>query len=530
MRVSIQTKIIVLILSLLTFITVILSGFFAYMEFRDIEDRLGDKALSTATYVAGSPVVQEAFRSPEPSSTLQPYAERIREQAGAEFVVIGNESGIRYAHPDEWKIGRHMVGGDNARALQHGESYISRAEGTLGPSLRGKTPVRNDNGDIIGIISVGFLIEDLRSTVLQRLGILGLLAFLAIGIGTVGAVFLSRSIKNDMYGLEPYQIADLYETRQSTLKAIREGIIAIDTDGKITTMNDSAVDMLGLKSNAEGVPITSILPNSVMKRVLQHGEPEFNQELSMNGKLFIVNREPIYHKNTIAGVVATFRDKTEMMEMANTLSDIKKYSDDLRSQNHEFSNKLYALAGYLHLGKTKEAVQLIEEETVNQEKQASILFHQIKDSVVQAILTGKAGRASEKKVDFQIDETSQLDPLPPHISQSHLISILGNIIDNALEAVSHQDASVVSFFVTDLGRDIVFEVSDNGPGLQVDVTDMLEKGFTTKEGIQKRGYGLAIIQETVHDLGGMMEIENGIEKGAVCTVYIPKEEGSATKP
>ncbi|MFZ4453307.1 ATP-binding protein [Salibacterium aidingense] len=524
MQVSIQTKIIILIFTLLTFVTVVLSGFFAYLESQDIEDTLGDKALSTATYVAGSPVVREAFASENPSSVLQPYAERIREQSGAEFVVIGDENGIRYAHPDEWKIGEHMVGGDNARALENGESYISQAEGTLGPSLRGKTPVRNDAGDIVGIISVGFLIEDLRATVVQRLGILGLLALFAIGIGTVGAVFLSRSIKKDMYGLEPFQIANLYEVRQATLKAIREGIIAIDTKSTITMVNDSAIDMLGFQENVEGSLVTDILPNSVMERVLQHGEPEFNQEFSMNGKLFIVNREPIYHKDTIAGVVSTFRDKTEMMDMANTLSDIKKYSDDLRSQNHEFSNKLYALAGYLHLGKIEEAIQLIEEETVNQERQTSVLFHQIKDSAVQAILTGKAGRASERKIEFNIDEASQLDPLPEHISQTQLISILGNVIDNAMDASLQHPAPSVSFFVTDLGNDIIFEVTDNGNGLPADLPDLMEKGFSTKTGEHKRGYGLAIIRETVEDLGGMIEFHNREEGGTVFSIYIPKNK------
>ncbi|RSL32473.1 sensor histidine kinase [Salibacterium salarium] len=522
MRVSIQTKIIILILVLITLVTVVLSGFFAYIESQDIEETLGDKALSTATYVAGAPTVQEAFNTENPSNILQPYAERIREQSGAEFVVIGDKNGVRYAHPDEWKIGKHMVGGDNDRALLNGESYISQAEGTLGPSLRGKAPVRDEDGNIVGIISVGFLIEDLRATIFQRIGMLALLALTAIGLSTIGAVLLSKSIKKDMYGLEPIQIATLYQERQATLKAIPEGIIAIDTNAKITMINNSAKEMLEFDKNVQGTPVKDILPNSVMERVLQHGQPEFNQELSMNGKLFIVNREPIFDDNRIVGVVATFRDKTEMMEMANTLSDIKKYSDDLRSQNHEYSNKLYALAGYLHLGRINDAISLINEETMIQKRQTTVLFHQIKDTAVQAILTGKSGRASERKIHFEIDETSQLEPLPAHISQTQLISILGNVIDNAMDASLHNEDPTVSFFVTDMGNDIIFEITDNGPGLPTDLTAMMEKGFSTKHGQNERGYGLAIIRDTIEELDGMLEFETIEEGGAVFSVYLPK--------
>ncbi|WP_158734931.1 sensor histidine kinase [Alteribacillus sp. YIM 98480] len=526
MHVTIQTKIILLILSLIIFVTFTLSGFFAYLESTDIEDSLGDKALSTATYVAGAPTVRDAFQTDNPPSILQPYAERIREQSGAEFVVIGNDNGIRYAHPDEWKIGEEMVGGDNNRALLNGESYVSQAEGTLGPSLRGKAPIRDENGSIIGVVSVGFLIEDLRATILERLSELGLLALSAIVIGTLGAVLLSKSIRKDMYGLEPYQIASLFRERQTILSAIREGIIAINKDGFITMINHSAREMLDFHDPVEGRAIKEILPTSVMERVLEHGRPEYNQELSLKGRVFIINRQPIYDNEEIAGVVSTFRDKTEMMEMANTLSDIKRYSDDLRSQNHEYTNKLYALSGYLHLGQTKEAIQLIEEETMNQDKQTAVIFSQIKDTTVQAVLAGKSGRASEMKIKFEVDSNSQLEPLPEHISQTKIISILGNVIDNALDAAKNSPKPEVNFFVTDIGNDVIFEIIDNGPGLSADVETLMEKGYSTKSGNIKRGYGLAIIRDTISDLDGMLEFDNQPEGGAIFSIYLPKTPSS----
>lgn len=530
MKITIRTKIIFLVSGIIAFVTILLSGSYAFMEMHDIESTLGDKALSTATYVAASPVVRDAFSADDPSEVLQPYAEEIRDQSGAEFVVIGNNEGIRYAHPDEWQIGESMVGGDNDRALLEGEAYISRATGTRGPSLRGKTPVRDQNGNIIGIVSVGFLIEELQAAVFRRIALLAGIALLAVACGVIGSILLSRSIKKDMYGLEPYQIANMYSERDGILKAIREGIIAIDTEGRVTLMNQSAAAMIGTYGNAEGRHIKDLLPASNMERVLDSLEPEYNQELQLEDMTLIVNREPIYKKGTIAGVVSSFRDKTEMMQMANTLSDIQRYSDDLRSQNHEFMNKLYALSGYLHLGKNREALQMIDEETNLQKQQASIVFGQILDPTIQAILSGKSGRASEMKIAFHVEEDSQLNVLPPSIGKVQMVSVLGNLIDNALEAAAQYSTKpVVRFFVTDIGNDIVFEISDNGPGLADSFEKLLQKGISTKPGTKKRGYGLSVIQHKVQELHGMLEYTSSEENGTIFSVYIPKHKHSEKK-
>ncbi|WP_252313195.1 sensor histidine kinase [Sinobaca sp. H24] len=522
MKITIRTKIIFLVSGIIAFVTILLSGSYAFMEMNDIESTLGDKALSTATYVAASPVVRDAFSAEEPSEVLQPYAERIRRQSGAEFVVIGNTDGIRYAHPDPWQIGESMVGGDNDRALLEGEAYISKATGTRGPSLRGKTPVRDQNGDIVGIVSVGFLIEDLQAAVFRRVAVLAGIALLAVACGVIGSILLSRSIKKDMYGLEPYQIANMYSERNGILKAIREGVIAIDTEGRITLINQSAAAMLGVQGSVEGRHIKEVLPSSSMDRVLESREPEYNQELQLEDTTLIVNREPIFKKGEIAGVVSSFRDKTEMMQMANTLSDIQRYSDDLRSQNHEFMNKLYALSGYLHLGRNREALQMIDEETNLQKQQASVVFGQILDPTIQAILSGKSSRASEMKVTFRVEADSQLDVLPSSIGKVQMVSVLGNLIDNALEAAGQHSAKPeVRFFVTDIADDIVFEISDNGPGLADSFETLLQKGVSTKSGTGKRGYGLSVIQHTVHELHGMLEYTFD-EEGTIFSVYIPK--------
>lgn len=524
MRTTIRTKIIGLIVGLLAFITFVLSGIFAFIEAAEIEETMGDKALSTAVLVAQTPLVVNAFELEDPSTVLQPFANNVREQTGAEFVVIGNTESIRYSHPEVWKIGKKMVGGDNDRALIDGESYVSKATGSLGPSLRGKSPIVDHEGNIVGIVSVGFMIEDIRTLLFKKLGSIGLFSLLALGLGFIGSIFLARSIRRDMYDLEPYQIAALFRERVATLQAIKEGIIAIDKYKRVTMFNDSARQMLGITGEIEGKLITELLPESEMNRVLISGKAERNREFYRNGRVFIVNRQPIIENDSIEGVVASFRDKTEMIQMANTLSDIKRYSDDLRAQNHEFANKLYVLLGYLQLGHYEKAIDLIQQEAGIHEKGNEILFTQIHDPTVQAILVGKLAKASEKKIQFTIDDNSSLEPLPPYIGQAQLISLLGNVIDNAFDAVLQKGNRDVRFFATDIGHDIVFEVIDSGPGLPKNVELLFHKGYSNKpEGNNKRGFGLAIVKQAVEEMGGMIEVVNRSRGGAIFTIYLPKE-------
>lgn len=167
--VSLQTKILGLIIFLIVLVTIFLTGIIAFLESEETTENIGQRALHVATTVSLMPSVKNAFELDEPEKVIQPIAEGIRKKVGAEFIVVGNAKGIRYSHPDEWKLGKHMVCGDNTRALVYGEYYTSQAVGSLGPSLRGKAPIINEQGKIIGLVSVGFLVEDIKTIVVKKL-------------------------------------------------------------------------------------------------------------------------------------------------------------------------------------------------------------------------------------------------------------------------------------------------------------------------------------------------------------------------
>ncbi|TFJ93265.1 ATP-binding protein [Lentibacillus salicampi] len=520
-NVSLQTKILTLIISLILVVIILLSGIYIVLEKQQTEENMGDRALQVSKTVSFMPSVREAFHDANPSDSLQSIAENVRLQVGADYVVIANADGERYAHPNASLLGKPMAGDDNYRALIFGQYYISQSASSLGPALNGKSPVFDDDGNIMGIVSTGYLLEEIYAEIYQKIWDISKISLVVLILGTIGGIVLTNNIRKDTLGLEPYEIANLYRERSAILHSIKEGVIAIDEKGLITMMNQAASDMLELHSNYLYKPIEDILPNTLMYRVLESGENEQNQEMYLNDRWVIVSREVIKESDKIVGVVASFRDKTEIQEMIETISEVRQYSEDLRAQTHEYTNRLYVLSGLIQLGEYDEAVDMIQSELKTTDTQNHILFDQIQDSKVQAILLGKIGKASEKKVNFSLDDNSSLNALPDHIDISSLIGIIGNIIDNAFESVESTEEKDVTFFATDVGNDIIFEVADSGKGIDEN-KDLFKKGFSTKIG-GDRGYGLTILQDTVKRLGGWIEMKNQKYGGTIVTVFLPEQ-------
>ncbi|PES77196.1 ATPase [Bacillus anthracis] len=518
-KVSLQTKIVSLIITLILFVVLLLAGIFVYIQSVDTKRQVEQLALQTAKSLSFMPAIKEAFQNNEHKSTIQSIAEQVREQAGADTVIVENRSGVMYSHSNSELIGTKSNNPYNYEALTFGGYYTLEGNGVSGPALMAKAPIIVHNGDydqVVGVVTVEFLIKGIESNILSRTKEIILFSLAVLLVGIIGGILLARSIRKDTLGLEPNEIAALYRERSAILLSIKEGIIAIDQNGFITMMNTSAEEMLHVNGDYMQQHILKVLPDFNMERVLEN-----DQEIAFQDKVFILNMTPILENNSTVGVVCSFRDKTELQNLVNTISEVRKYSEDLRAQTHEFTNKLFVLSGLLQLGHYREAIEFIQQESNIHQSQNHILFHQIHDAKVQAILLGKLATASEKKIDFHIEGDSALHPLPDHIKVSHLITILGNIIDNAFDAVSEREEKSVSFFVTDIGHDIVFEVIDSGIGIPAEkITTIFQKGFSTKG--NNRGYGLANVKEMVDVLEGTIEIQNEKNGGAIFTIYLPK--------
>ncbi len=335
---SLQTRILGLTFSLSLLLIILLTSYYTYMEGKQIIEDKGSLALELSKTVSLMPSIANAFDSEGPPKIIQPITEKIRKQTGAEFIVIGNKEGIRYSHPDPTKIGKRMVGGDNEKAILKGQSYISEARGSLGLSMRGKSPIFNKSGEIIGIVSVGFLVKDIEKQIFNDISKELFISFLALLISIVGSYLLAKSIRNETLGLEPYEIAHLYKEKNAVLHSVQEGILSIDQNGKITSMNQPAKKMLGVNGSVRNLQIDGFFPSSQLYSVLKSGKSKIDIEVSWKHKNMIVSCTPILDKDRVRGVVASFREKTEIEQMMNTLSEMKTYSEELRAQTHEFTS------------------------------------------------------------------------------------------------------------------------------------------------------------------------------------------------
>ncbi len=523
--VNLQTRMILLVCLLVLSLTLVAGGMYTTMIGDVLEEQIGKRALQVSKTVALIPTVREQILKPHPDGTLQQLAEKIRLETGAEFIVIGNRDSIRFSHPKEDRLGKQMVGGDNAPALEHGKSYISQAVGTLGPSIRGKVPILTDSGKVIGIVSVGYLLEDVQGIVRTHQYKVGLLVGALMLLGVFGAISISGRFKKAIFGLEPEQIARLFTERAAIIESIREGIVAIDRDARVTVVNQVAIGSLGkqLENEIIGQHIKHILPGAKLSRILTGGKQRIDQELSVGDATMIINTVPMLEKGTIIGAVASFRRKDELDILAKQLSQVKEYSEMLRAQTHEYSNKLHTIAGLIQTGHEKEALVLIGRESAGYQGLIAFLAKAVPHPVLAAFIIGKYNHAQELRIDLEIDPDSQLIDVPTDLNREKVLTILGNLLDNAFDAaLQHGDSPRVRLSMTDVGNDLVFEIEDSGLGIPTDQSEVIfEKGFSTKHA--ERGQGLYLVRKALEDLQGQITLADSSMGGALFSVFIPKQ-------
>lgn len=518
---SLQRKILIVVVSLVFLMVFLMLGLFIYTEYKRVFQNAEERGLQTAKILSQMDSIQWAMSNGD-TDELKPLIDYYVTQSEAAFIVIKDREGKVLAHPDDGEIGKIYPIKDEMKALVFGGKYSLISDMILGPAVVGISPIYVER-QIVGTARVGYLVEDLKHTVIERTKRLAFFSLPIFIIGIVLSIWLARQIRKDTFGMEPQEIASFYKERHAVLASISEGLIATDGEGRITIINTAARKILNISNAYKGHPIQSVFPTLESADLLNVTYQPFSFEINVNKKTLIMTIVPLRKDIAVSGTVFTFRDKTEMNELVNTLFEVTKYSDDLRAQSHEFMNKLYVISGLLQLRKYDEAIKMIQEEIDVTQHTNTFIFENIKDPNVQAILFGKIGKASENKINFTIDENSSIGKLPSFIGAGLLTIIIGNLIDNAFEEVIGKKKSCVNFFALDIGEDIIFEVSDNGRGIDPKVSDKIfNQGFSTK-GKSDRGYGLSNVRNAIHDLGGDIQWKSN-ETGTIFTVFIPKTE------
>ncbi|HEX6548013.1 MAG TPA: ATP-binding protein, partial [Candidatus Dormibacteraeota bacterium] len=343
-----------------------------------------------------------------------------------------------------------------------------------------------------------------------------------IALGAIGSLLLAARVKRQTFGLEPHEIAGLLQEREATLQRISEGALATARDGTITLINDAAQRLLGLDEAAVGRKLAQVLPPGRLLAFLSGQLNDQDEVLLTGDHVLVASRRPVSVRDRDLGFVTTLRDATELSKIAPRVG-VAGLTEALRAQAHEFSNRLHTIAGLVELGRGEEAMELIEQTSAVQQELTEAIMARVGDPVLAALLLAKAAIASERGIDFRVREVSgraasALDP-------DDLITILGNLIDNALEAVAGQPGAWVEVSISRRDGHLVMRVRDSGPGVPEEVAhQVFREGFTTKRkpGGRRRGFGLTLIRRTVERAGGTVDFEN--QGGAVFTVRVPVRE------
>ncbi|MED1953321.1 ATP-binding protein [Brevibacillus centrosporus] len=524
-----HTKLLIMIGSLLIGVIVLLGISFEQMLDGALRKEIGTRALNTAKTIARMPEIIEAFSQPDPAQTINPLVETIRVDTRAAFITVGNRQGIRYSHPDPEQIGKPMVGGDN-EAVFAGHSIISETVGSLGPGLRGKTPIWDRGGHVIGVVSVGFLLEDIQETIKLYRDRIVVIGAVILFLGILGTLWIARKVKESIFGLEPEQIGRMYQENQAVLESIREGIVAVNTDGAVTLANQTAMNLIGPSERQELLEDDpkEWLRSLRLVEVMKTGVAEFDQETFVSGKAVVVNRVPILDKERkVTGAVASFRDRSELFRVTQELSRVKEYAEALRSQTHEYSNKLHLISALIQLESYQEAVDFISAEVDVHISNTQMIMRRIPDPLIGGLLLGKVNQANERKIALMIDPDSHIREIPAAIDRSLLIVILGNLIDNAMEAVCANGAYAkeISVYLGEMDELLLVEIEDRGPGIpEAYASKVFERGFSTKQ-LQDHGYGLHLAKEAVEQLDGTISHAGNPQGGTIFTVTIPLEVG-----
>ncbi len=522
LQLSLNFKISILVIAIIN-VVLILVGIMIVNQTYQLEIRRTEEAaMDLAQSIARIPSISADIGKKNGVNVIQPLVEEIRKNTQADFIVILDMEGVRYSHPVADRLGQYFVGGDEKRVLTKGEAYISEAVGTLGASKRAFVPVYRDDRQV-GAAVVGILVEGIEEKIDAILRSFYIFLLWGDLLGIVASIFLGNNVKKSIFGLEPREIAMLLEEKNAIIDSLKEGVVAIDKNKKITLVNREAKKILDYEREIIGMEIDQIIKSTRLPILLQTGQAEYNKEQVINDTIILTNRIPIKIGDEVVGVVASFNKKNEVQRMAEELTGVKRFVEALRSQNHEFMNRLHTISGLIQLGEYDKAMSLISKVSSEKQEITSFIINRIKVNEIAGLLLGKFDRANELKIDLKVDGNSSLCRKYSLEFKNSLVTIIGNLIDNAIESLNDIDIKEKKVYIGlfEEEENLKIIVRDTGAGIPEKLqTKIFERGFSTKAG-HSRGIGLDLVKNNISLFEGHVALKSKVNQGAEFIITIP---------
>ena len=556
-----QLAVIVVTLALVT-------GAFAWMGARSVTEVTETKALATARALAIDPEVRKgstrasAEHAAEPDDALTgpllTITNDLRESSGIVFAVITDDRGIRLTHPDRGKIGKHVsTSPDEALA---GRESVTHERGTLGETVRAKVPIYStaDDETVVGEVSVGIHASVLDADLRREFLVLGSVAVLALAIGVIASLGLGRRLRRETLGVGPEELAEMARDQGAVLHGLDDGVIAFSASGEPTLSNATAQQLLGIAplGDDEEAGVSEEDPSafgartqvpeeirSMMREAPVHGA--LRRRVHLGDRILLATAVRVSRDGVSVGGVVTLRDETQVLTMARQLESVTSMARALRTQRHEFANRLHTVLGLVDTGATDEARTYL----------AAILrtgpiatpvegIEVMSDPYLRALLEAKGTTAAEAGVSLAVTPDSLV--LGRVSEPEDVTLILGNLIDNAVRAVvtnsygggdngaedsdhrGDQMSGKIEVTLLGSGAQLHAVVTDTGGGVEEENAESIfDDGVSTADGLESEhghGIGLALCRRVARRHGGRVWLLTGHDPelgGAGFAMHLP---------
>ena len=478
---------------------------------RDGDDAARQQVLGIATALADSPSTAAAIQSGRATETLQPVTEAVRKNTDIAFITIMAPDRTRFTHTDPTQIGGKYIG--TIDPALRGETFTEVYTGTLGPSIRAVAPVRDGTGRIVGLVSAGILQQSLADRWRSQVPTIVAVSVGALAIALVGVWAIRRRLLRQTHGLRPDELRVMYEHHDAILHSVSEGLIVLDRNG-VALVNDEARRLLALPPGP--------VDRTDLPQFLRTYNPGARDEVHVtDDRVLVVNRSPVEDGPRDAEVV-TIRDRTELQGALGELSSLKVLTDTLRSQAHEAANKLHTIVTMVEMGRADEAVKFATDELELSQQLVDRLSSAVGEPALVALLLGKTAQADERGIELTVTEETHLPSNADDLALSgqEMVTVLGNLIDNAMDACDRDDPWVEVTVAQDNGT-LLIRVADSGPGMDPATFEKaMQRGYSTKSGsdAEQHGLGLALVAQVVKRHNGTLTAD--VTYGSVVTVTV----------
>ena len=504
-------------LQILVIAVVVLAGSaLALVDARNDGDAAArQQVLGIATALADSPSTAAAIQSGRATETLQPVTEAVRKNTDIAFITIMAPDRTRFTHTDPTQIGGKYIG--TIEPALRGETFTEVYTGTLGPSIRAIAPVRDGTGRIVGLVSAGILQQSLADRWRSQVPTIVAVSLGALAIALVGVWAIRRRLLRQTHGLRPDELRVMYEHHDAILHSVSEGLIVLDRNG-VALANDEARRLLALPPGP--------VDRSDLPEFLRTYNPGARDEVHVTqDRVLVVNRSPVTDKrtrDTRPSEVVTIRDRTELQGALGELSSLKVLTDTLRSQAHEAANKLHTIVTMVEMGRADEAVTFATNELELSQQLVDRLSSAVGEPALVALLLGKSAQADERGIELTVTEETHMPSNADDLALSgqEMVTVLGNLIDNAMDACDREDPWV-EVTVSQEDGTLLIRVADSGPGMDARTFEKaMQRGYSTKSGTdtEAHGLGLALVAQVVKRHNGTLTAD--VTYGSVVTVAV----------